>query len=75
MFVFGIIVGIGLTLAVLLLLRSADDHQESPALTTLLARRRIHDVEQAAITRMLAEAEVERRRPPRGAEVVDRRRS
>lgn len=71
MFAFGLIVGIGLTLAVLLFLWFVGDHQESPAVRTLLACRRIHDVERAAIVLMLEEAEVERQRPTTSGEIID----
>jgi hypothetical protein len=61
MFVLGVIVGAGLVIGVLWLLRFGGGQSVTAELTIRQARQQIHDVERAAIVRMLDEAEAQRR--------------
>ena len=61
MFLFGVVVGAGLIVGVLWLLRLGGGQSVTAELTIRQARHQIHEVERAAIRRMLDEAEAERR--------------
>lgn len=62
MFVFGFIVGFVVAVGAVWLLVRASSLLDDSGLSVLLARRRIGGAERAAISRMLAEAEVAGRR-------------
>lgn len=67
MFVFGFIVGFVVAIGAVWLLVQASSLLDDSGLSVLSARRRINEIERAAISRMLAEAETTRHE---GAELV-----
>lgn len=71
MFVFGFIFGLVVAAGVVWLLVRASSTLDDSGLSVLLARRRIHDIERAAINRMLAEAEAARRQDAAASEVIE----
>lgn len=61
MFVFGVVVGAVLVVGVLWLLRFGTGQSVTAELTIRQARQQIHEMERAAIRRLLDEAEAQRR--------------
>lgn len=62
MFLFGMIVGVGLVLGILWLLRRDGGVAAPPEFVALRAKQRIQDIQRATIERMLDEARAQRRR-------------
>ncbi len=71
MFLLGVIVGAGIAIGVLWLLRFDGGQSLTNEFAVRRARREIHDLERATIHRMLDEAEAARRNRGSSIEILD----